>query len=155
MSGTAQLCVQGTWRWTQEGFAMLLKNSSWNQCFFLKSSNCQRGCYSTNFLQINQTRERVMKSTATSGENAAIFKQREDWYPPRLRFVLPIFRVIQQFLYMFGWLTSGMLVDYSCRWFCYLFDLCMLCIFYTHFQLHFFWPADPEMITSTFGQYFP
>lgn len=111
MSGTAQLCVQGTWRWTQEGFAMLLKNSIHLeiQCFFLKSSNCQRGCYLTIFADDPDKRESHEVHSNIRGKRcnfqtaSGVISKRSGNCPlvsHTVEICLPIFRVIPQFLYM-------------------------------------------------------
>lgn len=96
-------------------------------------------------------RERVMKSTATSGENAAIFKQRAEWYPSdqeialwypiRLRCVCRFFVSSNNFCTCW-WRTSCMLVDYSCRWFSVLICACYIYIYSTIISNYIFFVAS-------------
>lgn len=148
MSGTAQLCVQGTWRWTQEGFAMSLKSSSWNPVFFSWIAAIVKGDVIQVFLQMIQTRERESHEVQRNIRGKRCnFQTARGLISHPVEICLPIFRVIQQFLYMFGeehpacWWTIAAGGDLC-------FDLCLLYIYILQsFPTVFFWPADPEMIT--------
>lgn len=110
--------------------------------FFLNSSNCQRGCYSSIFADDPDKRERESHEVQRNIRGKRCnFQTARGLISHPVEICLPIFRVIQQFLYMFGeehpacWWTIAAGGDLC-------FDLCLLYIyiyiFYNHFQLFFF-----------------